>query len=63
MLSSPALRSILVEIHFGKLEVRGQPQAPIRIEKLLRNMDSRLVGWMRSTCSPPDRYCCYPKGY
>lgn len=35
MLTSPDLRSILVEIHFMKLEKRGQPTAPIRIEKLL----------------------------
>jgi FkbM family methyltransferase len=35
MLTSTALRSILVEVHFQKLEARGQPMAPVRIEKLL----------------------------
>jgi len=35
MLTYPDLRSILVEVHFMKLEMRGQPAAPIRIEKLL----------------------------
>jgi FkbM family methyltransferase len=35
MLDSTGLRSILVEVHFQKLEMRGQPLAPIRIEKLL----------------------------
>jgi len=36
LLSSPALRCLLVEVHFKKLELRGQPMAPVRIEKLLR---------------------------
>jgi FkbM family methyltransferase len=36
LLVSPLLRSILVEVHFMKLEVRGRAMAPIRIEKLLR---------------------------
>jgi FkbM family methyltransferase len=35
MLASPMLRSVLVEVHFMKLELRGRPTAPIRIEKLL----------------------------
>jgi hypothetical protein len=36
MLTSPALRNILVEVHFMKLELRGRSTAPVRIEKLLR---------------------------
>ncbi len=36
MLLSPQLRSILIEVHFMKLELRGQAIAPVRIEKLLR---------------------------
>lgn len=35
MLGSPALRVVLVEVHFLKLERRGQPMAPVRIEKML----------------------------
>jgi len=31
----PALRGVLVEVHFLKLEKRGRATAPIRIEKLL----------------------------
>lgn len=36
LLVSPLLRSILVEVHFAKLEMRGRQIAPIRIEELLR---------------------------
>jgi FkbM family methyltransferase len=36
ILVSPLLRSILIEVHFMKLELRGRATAPIRIEKLLR---------------------------
>ena len=36
MLASPELRSILVEVHFMKLEKRGRPTAPIQIEELLQ---------------------------
>jgi FkbM family methyltransferase len=35
MLTSPLLRSVLVEVHFKKLEMRGRATAPVRIEKLL----------------------------
>jgi FkbM family methyltransferase len=35
VLESPALRSVLVEVHFSKLELRGRATAPVRIEKLL----------------------------
>jgi FkbM family methyltransferase len=38
MLRSPELRSVLVEVHFKKLEDRGRATAPIRIEKLLGGM-------------------------
>ncbi len=37
MLTSPELRSVLVEVHFMKLELRGKATAPVRIEKLLRD--------------------------
>jgi FkbM family methyltransferase len=37
ILTSPDLRSVLVEVHFMKLEFRGKATAPIRIEKLLRS--------------------------
>ena len=36
MLTSSELRSVLVEVHFMKLELRGKATAPVRIEKLLR---------------------------
>ena len=35
-LAAKQLRTVLVEVHFLQLEQRGQPNAPIRIEKLLR---------------------------
>ena len=35
LLASPQLRCVLVEVHFAKLEARGQAMAPVRIEKLL----------------------------
>jgi hypothetical protein len=35
-LASSELRSVLVEVHFMKLEQRGLATMPIRIEKLLR---------------------------
>ena len=37
VLSSPELRSVLVEVHFLKLEMRGRATAPVRIEKLLKS--------------------------
>jgi FkbM family methyltransferase len=37
VLTSPELRSVLVEVHFLKLEVRGRATAPVRIEKLLKS--------------------------
>jgi FkbM family methyltransferase len=36
VLTSPELRSVLVEVHFLKLEMRGRATAPVRIEKLLK---------------------------
>lgn len=39
MLTAPALRSVLVEVHFYKLEMRGRATAPVRIEKLLKSKD------------------------
>ena len=35
-LASPDLRSLLVEVHFSKLEQRGRAMAPVRIKRLLR---------------------------
>lgn len=36
VLSSPELRSVLVEVHFMQLENRGRATAPARIEKMLK---------------------------
>jgi hypothetical protein len=41
VLTSPELRSVLVEVHFLKLEVRGRATAPVRIEKLLKSKGFR----------------------
>jgi FkbM family methyltransferase len=41
MLASPTLRSVLVEVHFSKLELRGRAHAPVRIERLLRGKGFR----------------------
>jgi hypothetical protein len=35
MLASPDLRSVMVEVHFSKLEQRGKLTAPSRIQKSL----------------------------
>jgi FkbM family methyltransferase len=48
MLGSPALRVLLVEVHFLKLETRGQPMAPIRIEKMLRSKGFGTI-WVDSS--------------
>jgi len=42
-LEHPDLRAVMTEVHFQQLELRGQPDAPIRIEKLLRRMRFRLT--------------------
>jgi FkbM family methyltransferase len=41
VLTSPELHSVLVEVHFLKLEVRGRATAPVRIEKLLKSKGFR----------------------
>jgi FkbM family methyltransferase len=41
-LSSPIVRAVLIEVHFRELESRGQPAAPVRIERFLRNKGFRL---------------------
>lgn len=53
-LLAPELRSVLVEVHFGQLEARGQANAPVRIEKMLRGngfrttwLDASHLGAMR----------------
>jgi FkbM family methyltransferase len=44
-LRSAELRALLVEVHFAKLEARGQTDAPVAIEKLLRGSGFR-VEWV-----------------
>jgi FkbM family methyltransferase len=44
-LESPALRSILVEVHFAVLEQQGDAYAPVRIERLLRSKNFS-VKWL-----------------
>lgn len=46
-LLSPAVRAVLVEVHFMILRLRGQATAPIRIEKLLESKGFRLK-WIDS---------------
>lgn len=53
-LLSPALRAVLIEIHFQELESRGQASAPIRIEKLLKSKGFRLH-WIDSNHLLADR--------
>jgi FkbM family methyltransferase len=48
MLRSPTLRTILVEVHFLKLEMRGRPTAPIRIEELLKGKGFK-TSWVDSS--------------
>jgi len=43
VLDSPALRAVLVEVHFVKLERRGRRMAPARIEKMLRRKGLRTT--------------------
>jgi FkbM family methyltransferase len=42
ILSSPNSRAFLIEVHFAELESRGQAEAPIRIERLLKSKGFRL---------------------
>lgn len=44
-LTSPALREVLVEVHFRVLEERGRPNAPVEIEKLLLSKNFRTT-WL-----------------
>jgi FkbM family methyltransferase len=53
-LLSPALRAVVVEVHFQILESRGQPAAAIRIEKLLKSKGFRLK-WIDSNHLLADR--------
>ncbi|HEX9198465.1 MAG TPA: FkbM family methyltransferase [Acidobacteriaceae bacterium] len=48
MLTSPVLRSVLVEVHFYKLELRGKRTAPTRIQKLLESKGFRAK-WVDSS--------------
>lgn len=36
-LAYPQVRTLLIEVHFQQLESRGQPTAPLRIEKFLKD--------------------------
>ena len=44
-MESPALRGILVEVHFAALEQQGDAYAPVKIEKLLRSKNF-AVKWL-----------------
>jgi len=44
-LSEPNLRAVFVEVHFHLLSQRGQANAPVRIEKMLRAKGFR-VAWL-----------------
>lgn len=36
LIESPGVRAIFIEVHFGLLAERGQPKAPVEIERLLK---------------------------
>jgi FkbM family methyltransferase len=42
LLSAPTVRSLLIEVHFQELESRGQANAPVRIEMLLKSRSFQL---------------------
>lgn len=46
MLKSESLRAILIEVHFGLLEARGQRNAPLDIERTLREAGFQRVEWI-----------------
>jgi FkbM family methyltransferase len=41
-LSSPELRAILIEVHFQQLKERGEPMAPVRMEKFLKDRGFKI---------------------
>jgi FkbM family methyltransferase len=45
LLAAPQLRAVFLEVHFGILESRGRPEAPLQIEKLLRG-NSLIPSWV-----------------
>jgi FkbM family methyltransferase len=54
MLGAPALRSILVEVHFQMLEERGERMAPARIERLLKSHGFK-IRWIDASHLRADR--------
>lgn len=48
VLSSPGLRSVMIEVHFGILSDRGLPQAPAELTALLGNA-GMLTSWADSS--------------
>lgn len=48
LLADPELRAVFLEVHFAMLESRGRPEAPIRIEKLLRS-NGLIPRWVDSS--------------
>jgi FkbM family methyltransferase len=54
LLLSPALRSVLLEVHFQALESRGQAVAPVRIEKFLKGKGFRIK-WVDKNHLQADR--------
>jgi len=48
VLTKPTLRSVLVEVHFSKLELRGKALAPNQMEGLLRNKGFK-TSWVDSS--------------
>lgn len=48
LLKDRRLRAVFCEVHFGLLQQRGEPFAPIAIERLLREADFR-VRWIDSS--------------
>lgn len=43
MIHDAGLRTLCIEVHFGLLEARGRPDAPVRIERLLDAAGFRCV--------------------
>jgi hypothetical protein len=45
LLAAPELRAVFLEVHFAILESRGRSDAPLRIEKLLRD-NGLIPNWV-----------------
>jgi FkbM family methyltransferase len=48
VIASPQLRTLCIEVHFGLLAERGQPDAPSEIEKLLKS-NGFAISWPDSS--------------